>query len=136
MIHHSYLVNLNIFLFLCFKVREFLEKYYTPEDVDTEEKTVKLAIRALLEVVQSGGKNLEIAIMRKGQRMQVRYCINILFVFTKFKYWFHSENFFVIICRCWMWTPSITTSAMLRKRKKRKQKRRKNKRNRNYLLIN
>lgn len=54
-----------------FQVREFLEKYYTPEDVDTEEKTIKLAIRALLEVVQSGGKNLEIAIMRQGQKMQV-----------------------------------------------------------------
>ncbi len=39
--------------------------------MDTEEKTIKLAIRALLEVVQSGGKNLEIAIMRQGQKMQV-----------------------------------------------------------------
>jgi len=52
-------------------VREFLEKYYSPEEVETEDKTVKLAIRALLEVVQSGGKNLEIAIMRKGQPMQM-----------------------------------------------------------------
>jgi len=52
-------------------VREFLEKYYSPEEVETEDKTVKLAIRALLEVVQSGGKNLEIAIMRKGQHMQM-----------------------------------------------------------------
>jgi len=52
-------------------VREFLEKYYTTDEVESEEKTVKLAVRALLEVVQSGGKNLEIAVMRKNQRMQM-----------------------------------------------------------------
>lgn len=50
-------------------VREFLEKYYTDEEVATEAKTVKLAIKALLEVVQSGQKNLEIAVMRQGQPM-------------------------------------------------------------------
>jgi 20S proteasome subunit alpha 4 len=48
-------------------VREFLEKYHTPEEVSTERGTVKLAIRALLEVVQSGQKNLEIAVMRHGE---------------------------------------------------------------------
>nr|QBH74321.1 proteasome subunit alpha type [Isotomurus palustris] len=52
-------------------VREFLEKYYNAEDAVSEEKTIKLAIRALLEVVQSGGKNLEIAVMRKDQKMQM-----------------------------------------------------------------
>lgn len=52
-------------------VREFLEKYYTPEFVETEEGAVKLAIKALLEVVQSGQKNLEVAIMRKDQPMQM-----------------------------------------------------------------
>lgn len=52
-------------------MREFLEKYYTPELVSTEKGTVKLAIRALLEVVQSGRKNLEIAVMRRGEPMQV-----------------------------------------------------------------
>ncbi|XP_018569157.1 proteasome subunit alpha type-7-1 [Anoplophora glabripennis] len=48
-------------------VREFLEKYYTSEEVSSERGTVKLAIRALLEVVQSGQKNLEIAVMRHGE---------------------------------------------------------------------
>lgn len=52
-------------------VREFLEKYYTEELVSTENGTVKLAIKALLEVVQSGRKNLEIAVMRRGEPMQV-----------------------------------------------------------------
>merc|ERR1712244_10801 len=47
-------------------VREFLEKNYNPEKVADEEMTVKLAIKALLEVVQLGGKNLEVAVMRKG----------------------------------------------------------------------
>ncbi|KAF5298433.1 hypothetical protein FQR65_LT01211 [Abscondita terminalis] len=50
-------------------VREFLEKYYTDEGVETEKGTVKLAIHALLEVVQSGQKNLEIAVMRRGEPM-------------------------------------------------------------------
>jgi 20S proteasome subunit alpha 4 len=52
-------------------VREFLEKFYQPEDVTTVDKTVKLAVRALLEVVQSGGKNLEIAVMKKGEPMKM-----------------------------------------------------------------
>lgn len=52
-------------------VREFLEKYYTDEEVETESGTVKLAIRALLEVVQSGQKNLEIAVMRRGEPLQM-----------------------------------------------------------------
>lgn len=50
-------------------VREFLEKYYTDEEVASVEGTIKLAIRALLEVVQSGQKNLEIAVMKRGQPM-------------------------------------------------------------------
>lgn len=52
-------------------VHEFLEKYYTTEEVSTERGCIKLAIRALLEVVQSGQKNLEIAVMRRGQPLQV-----------------------------------------------------------------
>ncbi|XP_070502187.1 proteasome subunit alpha type-7-1 [Chironomus tepperi] len=52
-------------------VREFLEKFYTPEAVETEEGAVKLAIKALLEVVQSGQKNLEVAIMRNDKPMQM-----------------------------------------------------------------
>ncbi|KAJ0182033.1 hypothetical protein K1T71_002755 [Dendrolimus kikuchii] len=52
-------------------VREFLEKNYTAEEVSTEKGAVKLAIRALLEVVQSGQKNLEIAVMRRSQPMQM-----------------------------------------------------------------
>jgi len=52
-------------------VREYLEKNYEPKVVEDNQSTVKLAIRALLEVVQSGGKNLEIAIMQKGQPMKM-----------------------------------------------------------------
>ncbi|KAK2355524.1 proteasome subunit alpha type-4 [Trifolium repens] len=43
-------------------IREFLEKNY--KDTSGQE-TVKLAIRALLEVVESGGKNIEVAVMTK-----------------------------------------------------------------------
>ena len=42
-------------------VREFLEQQYK-EDMNREE-TVKLAIKALLEVVQTGSKNIEIVVM-------------------------------------------------------------------------
>jgi len=50
-------------------VREFLEKNYSKETADDDEATLKLAIKALLEVVQ--GKMLEVAIMRKGKRMEM-----------------------------------------------------------------
>merc|ERR1711881_294610 len=52
-------------------VREFLKKSYAPDKVETEADTVKLAIKALLEVVQSGGKNLEICVMSEGQKMRM-----------------------------------------------------------------
>lgn len=48
-----------------------MEKYYTPEEVATEHGSIKLAIRALLEVVTSGQKNLEIAIMRRGEAVKM-----------------------------------------------------------------
>ncbi|GBG92320.1 hypothetical protein CBR_g55165 [Chara braunii] len=41
-------------------VREFLEKHYEESSGDA---TIKLAVRALLEVVESGGRNIEIAVM-------------------------------------------------------------------------
>ena len=45
-------------------VKEFLEKNYNE---DTAKDGVKLACRALLEVVEAGGKNIEVAVLRKGQ---------------------------------------------------------------------
>jgi 20S proteasome subunit alpha 4 len=45
-------------------LREFLEKNYQP---DMEEAaTIKLAIQALLEVVDSGAKTMEICVVRRG----------------------------------------------------------------------
>jgi len=52
-------------------VREFLEKHYTDEVADSDDETIKLAIKALLEVVQSGGKNIELAVMRKGETLKI-----------------------------------------------------------------
>ncbi|CAJ2659874.1 unnamed protein product [Trifolium pratense] len=43
-------------------IREFLEKNFKET---SGQETVKLAIRALLEVVESGGKNIEVAVMTK-----------------------------------------------------------------------
>jgi 20S proteasome subunit alpha 4 len=50
-------------------VREFLERNYK-EDMDRE-ATVRLAIKSLLEVVQTGAKNIEIAIMAAGKPMEM-----------------------------------------------------------------
>jgi len=54
-------------------VREFLEKQYSPESVETLDLSVKLAVKALLEVVQSGAKNVEVAIMEDKKPMRVRF---------------------------------------------------------------
>ena len=52
-------------------MREFLEKYYQEDLVKSERETIKLALKALLEVVQSGSKNMEVAIMRRNQPLKV-----------------------------------------------------------------
>eukprot|EP00730_Choanoeca_flexa_P015147 TRINITY_DN6882_c0_g1_i2.p1 TRINITY_DN6882_c0_g1~~TRINITY_DN6882_c0_g1_i2.p1 ORF type:complete len:281 (+),score=63.55 TRINITY_DN6882_c0_g1_i2:75-845(+) len=46
-------------------VREYLEKHYSDDDVADCVGAQKLAIKALLEVVQSGGKSIELAYMTK-----------------------------------------------------------------------
>ncbi|XP_013772647.1 proteasome subunit alpha type-7-like [Limulus polyphemus] len=50
-------------------VREYLEKNYNEEVAKSDEATIKLAIKSLLEVVQ--GKNVEVAIMRRGQSLKM-----------------------------------------------------------------
>lgn len=52
-------------------VREYLEKNYSPEAVQTRDETVILAIKALLEVVQSGSKSMELAVMERGKKLEV-----------------------------------------------------------------
>jgi len=52
-------------------VREFLEKFYKPEEVESEDGAVKLAIKALLEVAQSGQKNLEVAVMERNKPLKM-----------------------------------------------------------------
>lgn len=49
-------------------LREFLEKQYQDltEDDLTEEKCTRLAIQALLEVVDSGAKTMEVCVIREG----------------------------------------------------------------------
>lgn len=50
-------------------VRELLEKSYKPE-LDRE-ATIKLAIKSLLEVVQTGARNIEIATMAPGKSLEI-----------------------------------------------------------------
>lgn len=50
-------------------VREYLEKNYKIEEMADDDKAIRLAIRALLEVVQ--GRNLEVAVMRRNQKLRM-----------------------------------------------------------------
>lgn len=50
-------------------VREFLERNHKDE-MDRDE-TIKLTVKSLLEVVQTGAKNIEIAIMAAGQTIEM-----------------------------------------------------------------
>lgn len=52
-------------------VREFLEKNYKEDDMESDTETIKLVIRALLEVVQSGSKNIELAIMKRNEPLKI-----------------------------------------------------------------
>lgn len=52
-------------------VREFLEKNYKPENQNTDDDCLKLACQALLEVVQSSSKNIELAIMRTNSNLEI-----------------------------------------------------------------
>lgn len=50
-------------------VREFLERNH--QDNMDREATIALTIRSLLEVVQTGAKNIEVAIMAPGQTVEM-----------------------------------------------------------------
>lgn len=49
-------------------IREYLEKNYADEG---DEQTLKLAVKGLLEVVEAGSKNCEVAVLRRGQEMTI-----------------------------------------------------------------
>jgi 20S proteasome subunit alpha 4 len=51
-------------------VREYLEKNYSDDAVKTRDDTLILALRALLEVVQSGSKSIELAVMERGKTLE------------------------------------------------------------------
>ncbi|KAJ5688787.1 Proteasome subunit alpha type-4 [Penicillium macrosclerotiorum] len=50
-------------------VREFLERNH--QDEMDREQTIQLTIKSLLEVVQTGAKNIEVAIMAPGKRVEM-----------------------------------------------------------------
>ena len=47
-------------------VKEFLEKHY--EEDMSDEQTIKLTIKSLLEVVQTGAKNIEVSVLKSGEQ--------------------------------------------------------------------
>lgn len=50
-------------------VREFLEKHY--DEVTDDKSAIKLAVRALLEVVESGSRNIEVVEMKFKEGMRL-----------------------------------------------------------------
>ena len=54
-------------------MREFLEKNY--QDDMSREETIKLTVKSLLEVVQTGAKNIEISVMDGFERVTVSFMI-------------------------------------------------------------
>jgi hypothetical protein len=52
-------------------VREFLEKNYKADA--SESDTIKLAVKSLLEVVQTGAKNIDLAVMDGHGQVRVGY---------------------------------------------------------------
>lgn len=50
-------------------IREMLEKNWKPDL--SEDETVRLAVQSLLEVVQTGAKNIEVAVVRAGEPMHI-----------------------------------------------------------------
>ncbi|KAK6029819.1 peptidase, T1 family [Ostertagia ostertagi] len=46
-------------------VREYLEEHYGDDTIKDEASTLKLVVKALSQVVQSGAQNIEIAVMKK-----------------------------------------------------------------------
>lgn len=52
-------------------VQEYLENHYTEELVEEDDGTIQLCLQALLEVVQTGSKNVEIAVMKHGKPMKL-----------------------------------------------------------------
>jgi len=52
-------------------VRDFLEQNYTEEIAKDDDNTIKLTVKALLEVVQSGSKSMEIAVMRRKGSLKI-----------------------------------------------------------------
>jgi 20S proteasome subunit alpha 4 len=45
-------------------IREYLEEHYTDDNIKDEDSVLKLVIRSLSQVVQSGAQNIEISVMK------------------------------------------------------------------------
>jgi len=52
-------------------VREFLEKNYDEANIISDDDAIKLTLRALLEVVESGNKFIEIAVLKNNEPLKI-----------------------------------------------------------------
>lgn len=60
--------RLSLIFYVC---NYYLQDNYNDEVVSTEQGTIKLAVRALLEVVQSGQKNIELVVLKNNEKMKM-----------------------------------------------------------------
>lgn len=76
-------IELKLFKFILLKanstgrgekpVREYLEEHYSEETTADEASVLKLVVKALSQVVQSGAQNIEIAVMRPSDKLVIFY---------------------------------------------------------------
>lgn len=76
--------------------REYLEKNYSEETIATQEGTLRLAVKALLEVAQSGSKNIEVSVMKKDTLLKVispqcHVCVCLFLIFFIFLFFYYSK---------------------------------------------
>lgn len=60
-----------MFVYILTHLLNFVQDNYNDEAVSTEQGTIKLAVRALLEVVQSGQKNIELVVLKNNEKMKM-----------------------------------------------------------------
>ncbi|VDN27988.1 unnamed protein product [Cylicostephanus goldi] len=75
-------------------VREYLEEHYSDDTIKDEASTLKLVVKALSQVVQSGAQNIEIAVMKTTDVVSylcvIVFCLFSLFFPTSYR--LHDAN--------------------------------------------
>lgn len=60
-------------------VREYLEEHYNDENIKDEASVLKLVIKSLSQVVQSGAQNIEIAVLKADIKEVFHFVLTFTF---------------------------------------------------------